>query len=302
MIKQYAEAYNKVLSMLMEQVQRITSANGVALEVREGDHMIYLSVTGVLNDFLGYQLPLKNTFSGQCVEWKTPFACDHILTNPEAEIAKKTFNGFPIESMLLLPIFAHDSNTVKAVLKLTSSNDSYFNSKSASEFYSWVEPLLKSISAAMLDAESHAEKAQNSAREASIMTFTRLHEQLFTNEPDIKGTFILFRTLAEFIDIGVFVTNINGKCIYSNAAFQCIRDLTEQEMLDNWIQNVNEDDMATMQELWNISTINKSKFTGRFRCTDKNGNLKYVDVQTVPLMKEQEIFGYIGIAEEVFPQ
>jgi PAS domain S-box-containing protein len=299
MIKQYAQAYHEVLSMLMEQVQKVTSANGAALEVREEEHMTYLSVTGVLRDFLGYQLPIKNTFSGRCIKTNKPFACANILTNPEAEIARKTFNGFPIQSMLLLPIFSQDGSTVKAVIKLTSENPEYFTPQVTEEFYSWVEPFLKSISAAMVDAETYATNVQNNAHEASLTTFARFHTQLFTNESDLKDTFVLFSTLAEFIDLGVFVTNLSGQCLYSNTAFQHIRDLTEKEMLEDWVRNVNEDDMKNIQEAWNISITSESKFMGRFRCLDKAGKTKYVDVQTVPLFKDDEIFGYIGIAEEV---
>ena len=176
MIKEYTKAYNEVICMLLEQAQNLSSANGAALEIPDDDHVVYLSVTGVLKPLLGHQVPIADTFSGRCLENKQACACSRIDTSPEANFAKATFGDIPVGSMLLVPIMSLDDE-VKAVLKLTSEEEEYFCDSCVDDFSDWLLPLIKSIAAVMIDAEKFAKQAQHKADAAYQISSKKFYDK-----------------------------------------------------------------------------------------------------------------------------
>lgn len=53
--------------MLLQEASHLSAANGVVLEVKEGEHLHYLSTYGILEPLLDYKIPIKGSFSGKCL-------------------------------------------------------------------------------------------------------------------------------------------------------------------------------------------------------------------------------------------
>jgi len=301
MFNDYTKAYNKVISMLLEQAQKITIANGAALEVEEDNHMTYRGVTGLLEKFLGFEVPKKSTFSGQCLEKGEAIACSNIDTNPAADVARSAFTGMDINSMLLVPVFGTDGKT-KAVLKLTASDGDYFNDKDAKEFEEWLSPLTKSIAAAMTGAQRFTEQEQPEADKSNEVTAMRLNEQLFKDSARFSKSVEMFNNLAHLVKEGVFITDTSGSCIYANDKCQALRDLTEQEMLgDGWKKQIQANDLKTIVSGWEEAVHLGTNYVVEFKCQTKDKMNRYLRAIAIPLKVKGEIFGFLGVMSEIAP-
>jgi len=298
MTHEYSKAYNAVLCMLLQQALNLSSANGAALEVKEGEHLHYLSTVGILEHLLDYKIPIKGTFSEKCLDTKTAQACEDVKNNPMASISKMVFADLNVNSMVVIPIFDKDKN-VKAILKLTSEDANFFCEECAKEIDSWMEPITKSIAAAMIDAEKHAEYSQQKFDKSTTKKLKKFQHDMFAND-DADELLLIFDALAECIHQGVFVTDIYGSCVYTNTAYQLIRDLNEHEALDSgWMTNIHEDDIENLKKAWS-NTINlQTTFSLQYRIYDKSGKLKKCKATSVPLLKNNKIFGHLGILEEI---
>ena len=284
--------------MLLQEVSNLSSANGVVLEVKEGDHLHYLSTYGILEPLLDYKIPIKGSFSGKCFIEKRAQACEDIKNNPMASVSKMAFADLDVNSMIVIPIFDKEKN-VKAILKLTSEDTHFFNDNHVKEIEGFLEPITKSIAAAMMDAEKHAEYSQQKFDTLSTKKLKKFQKDMFAND-DADELLLIFDALAECIHQGVFVTDIAGACVYTNTAYQQIRDLTESEALDSgWMINIHADDLDVLKETWSNTVNLQTIFSLHYRIYDKNGTLKKCKATSVPLLRNNKIFGHLGILEEV---
>lgn len=298
MTNEYSKAYNTVLCLLLQQATNLSSANGAALEVKDGEHLHYLSTVGILEHLLDYKIPIKGTFSGKCLDTKTAQACEDIKNNPMSSVSKMAFADLNINSMVVIPIFDKDRN-VKAILKLTSEDAHFFCDDCADDIESWMEPITKSIAAAMIDAEKYAENSQQKFDKITTKKLKKFQHDMFAND-DADELLIIFDALAECINKGVFVTNIHGSCVYTNTMYQQIRDLTEKEALDSGLMiNIHEEDLDTMKKSWTNTVKLQTTFSLQYRFYDKSGTLKKCKATSVPLLRNNKIFGHLGILEEV---
>lgn len=301
MINTYVQTYNKVFVMLLEQIQKLTAANGAALEVVGNSYTIYQAVCGELTPFLGVQIPLENTFSGACHLTQQPLACSDISNSKDdmARIAKMTFAQKNIHSMALIPVI-HNNNVI-AVIKLTSENPYYFTNHNVTEFEDWVNPLIKSIVAAMQDAAKIAEKTQKEIDTKHKNQLETLHRMISPNECNGRG-FIALQALANVINEGVFLTDDTGQCVYANDKYLSVRDMNEKEVLKNgWTKRIDKNDLEILKETWQNAVQNQSNFISEYRCYSKDGIPKHVRVQAVPLKENGNFFGYLGILTEIAP-
>jgi len=298
MTNEYSKTYNAVLCMLLQEASHLSAANGVVLEVKEGEHLHYLSTYGILEPLLDYKIPIKGSFSGKCLIEKKAQACEDIKNNPIASVSKMAFADLDVNSMVVIPVFDKEKN-VKAVLKLTSEDTHFFNENHAKEIEGFLEPITKSIAAAMTDAEKHAEYNQKKFDKLATKKLKKFQRDMFADD-DADELLLIFDALAECIHQGVLVTDAQGAVVYTNSAYQKIIDLTEDEVLkDGWMKNIHEDDLATTKKSWS-NTINlQTTFAIQYRIYNKTGVIKTCKTTSAPLLKNNKIFGHLGILEEV---
>ena len=298
MTHEYSKTYNAILCMLLQEVSNLSSANGVVLEVKEGDHLHYLSTYGILEPLLDYKIPIKGSFSGKCFIEKRAQACEDIKNNPMASVSKMAFADLDVNSMIVIPIFDKEKN-VKAILKLTSEDTHFFNDNHVKEIEGFLEPITKSIAAAMMDAEKHAEYSQQKFDTLSTKKLKKFQKDMFADD-DADELLLIFDALAECIHQGVFVTDASGSFVYTNSAYQQISDLTESEVLkDGWMKNIHEDDLTATKKSWSNTINAQTTFAIQYRIRDKTGAIKTCKTTSAPLLRNNKIFGHLGILEEI---
>src|SRR5262249_1281239 len=59
---------DEFMNLIVTEIQKLTPATGVVIELADGDDMVYRAATGSVEDYLGLRLPLKNSISGLCVQ------------------------------------------------------------------------------------------------------------------------------------------------------------------------------------------------------------------------------------------
>ena len=116
---------NAVMNLIAERAQRLTRAAGAAVELLEGDEMVYRAATGAIAPALGLRLKSADSLSGLCVRTGTPLRCDD--TEADDRVNKEACRKVGIRSMIVVPL-RHDRRTV-GVLKVSSPRVWGFNEK-----------------------------------------------------------------------------------------------------------------------------------------------------------------------------
>lgn len=111
-----------VMSLVAERAQSLTGANGAAIELAEGDEMIYRATSGVAGGQLGLRLKRDGSLSGLCVRQGQILCCDDSETDHRVD--REACRRVGLRSMIVVPL-KHGDETV-GVLKVMAFKPSAF--------------------------------------------------------------------------------------------------------------------------------------------------------------------------------
>jgi PAS domain S-box-containing protein len=113
-----------------------------------------------------------------------------------------------------------------------------------------------------------------------------------------------FRTLCEMMPLGIYQTDVAGRCLYTNVKWQEIYGLSLQESLgDNWATTLHPDDRAAVFAAWNVSVQESQDFNMEFRILRGDGQIRYVHSQARAVRDAgNEIRAYVGTVQDVTEQ
>ena len=111
----------------------------------------------------------------------------------------------------------------------------------------------------------------------------------------------LFQTLARLAPVGIFKTNVQGKCEYVNQRWCDISGmLAEQALGDGWIEAIFVDDRERVFQEWDIATQTQTPFNSQYRFQYKNGPVHWVIGRaTAEYDQQQHLLGYIGTITDI---
>jgi len=101
--------------MVVEQIQKITSASGAAVCLLDRDHLVYRAVNGLAAAEIGQAIPRSQSISGSALSQGVVLRCPDALADPQVDPV--TVGRARIASFLSVPIFHEDQ--VAGVLELT---------------------------------------------------------------------------------------------------------------------------------------------------------------------------------------
>lgn len=102
-----------------EAVSLLTAASGAAVELADGEDMVYVAVAGELARWLGYRVRRAGSMSGQALSADGPLAADD--TEIDERVDREACRAVGARSMLCVPLrAAGTSDTAVGVLKVTS--------------------------------------------------------------------------------------------------------------------------------------------------------------------------------------
>lgn len=121
-------------------------------------------------------------------------------------------------------------------------------------------------------------------------------------EHKLKASEEKFRTLVLAAPVGIFLTNKEGYCTWTNKRLQEIGGFSFEEALGEGIfQNLHPDDKSQIFRLWHESKDKDVLLFKKVECRylRKSGEMRWIFVTFTPLTSEDErVMGFVGIVED----
>jgi diguanylate cyclase (GGDEF)-like protein len=114
-----------LMNLVVGRTLNLANADGAAVEMAEGEDMVYRAAAGMAGNSLGLRLKRGASLSGLCVREGRALHCDDALADPRTDRAACEKLG--LRSMIVVPL-RHDGETV-GVLKAMSSKVGHFTDR-----------------------------------------------------------------------------------------------------------------------------------------------------------------------------
>lgn len=113
---------NTFMNLVVDQMQQLTAATGVVIELVAGDEMVYRAATGTVAAHIGLRLPIASSISGLCVKTRKILHCND--TEEDPRVNKEACRKVQARSLVVAPLI-HEGNAV-GVLKILSKEANGF--------------------------------------------------------------------------------------------------------------------------------------------------------------------------------
>ena len=112
-----------VMALVVDRTLGLVGADGAAVELAEGEDMVYRATSGVAKPYLGLRLKLATSLSGLCVRTGDILRCDD--TELDERVDREACRRVGLRSMIVMPL-RHKGLTV-GVLKAMSAHPAKFD-------------------------------------------------------------------------------------------------------------------------------------------------------------------------------
>lgn len=147
---------------------------------------------------------------------------------------------------------------------------------------------------AILAVQEQAVEVQSRRLEASLADAIK-HSQ------EIQEHSARFEALSATSPVGIFETDAEGNCLYTNGTWQAITGQTlEQSLGQGWTHAVLEEDRSKVFTAWQQTTTAGSDFSLEFRMQRPDGTIRWVHSLSRSLRNDnQHIVGHVGTTEDI---
>ena len=106
----------------------------------------------------------------------------------------------------------------------------------------------------------------------------------------------LFGALADHAPMGMFVSDREGSCVYTNERLSVLVGLTFDQLLgDGWGRSLHPDDAERVQTEWAAAAAAGRDFHGEYRFLRPDGGVRWVEGSASAVRNaEQELLGWVG--------
>lgn len=110
-----------------------------------------------------------------------------------------------------------------------------------------------------------------------------------------------FRSLSVASPVGIFLTDSQGRCLYSNPRLQAITMLSAEQLLGNgWTERLYPDDAERVVREWQIYARTGREQVTEYRLRWPDGSVHWIRSRNAPLLDDAgELVGHVGTIEDI---
>ena len=125
--------------------------------------------------------------------------------------------------------------------------------------------------------------------------------QLEAINTELQSSEERFRLLSACSPLGVFVTDTQGQCIYTNPRFQAIfPGAAEVASVQSWLGSVHPDDLDLARSTWAAYLQDGQEYAQELRFQPEGESLRWVSIRSARMVSEHKTFlGHVGTVEDI---
>lgn len=125
--------------------------------------------------------------------------------------------------------------------------------------------------------------------------------QLVAVNTELRQSEERFRSLSTCSPVGIFETDTEGNCKYTNPRYQTICGLKAAESLEKrWLESVYLEDRERAIASWSAYICEGRDYSEEFRFQTTQTSIRWVQVRSSPMLSSQgELLGYVGTLEDI---
>ncbi|OYY62269.1 MAG: diguanylate cyclase [Hydrogenophilales bacterium 28-61-11] len=121
-----------------------------------------------------------------------------------------------------------------------------------------------------------------------------------TAQGALQGSEERFRAMSDASPLGIFVSDAEGSCIYTNQAYHTISGLClEQTLGTNWSTAVHPEDRERVRAEWIDAARGHAPFQTEFRFLQENENIVWTRVNSAAMLDGKKWFGRVQTVEDI---
>jgi len=121
-----------------------------------------------------------------------------------------------------------------------------------------------------------------------------------TDRGSLQNSEERFRAMSDASPLGIFVSDIEGSCVYTNAAYQTISGLTlEQTLGTNWYTAIHPEDRERVLAEWHDAALGQAPFQTEFRFLQGDDGIVWTRVSSAAMLNGKKSLGLVQIVEDI---
>lgn len=109
-----------------------------------------------------------------------------------------------------------------------------------------------------------------------------------------------FRAISDASPLGIFVSDAEGDCVYTNAAYQRISGLSfEQTLGTNWSMAIHPEDCQRVLADWHAAAHSDEPLQTEFRFQREDGSVVWTRVNSAAMYDDGQPHGYVQTVEDI---
>jgi PAS domain S-box-containing protein len=119
-------------------------------------------------------------------------------------------------------------------------------------------------------------------------------------EDALKTNEARFRAMNDASPFGIFMTDAQGVCLYTNALYQEITGVSSEAALGHgWKSTIHMADYLEITSKWQEATQQQATFTSIIRFMHSDGNIIWGNMKAAPIQNANTLLGYVGTVENI---
>ena len=119
-------------------------------------------------------------------------------------------------------------------------------------------------------------------------------------EEAIRASENRFRAMSEVSPLGIFLTDPDGRCLYTNATCQKIMGAKAEDVLGaGWGNFIHPEDKEHVEMVWQLVSEKHEPFEMIYRFLHKDGAVIWANVKSAPMWDGDSLLGYVGTVDDI---